>query len=64
MSSYALAQEAIHAANRAYACYEAATLAFRAALIRRDVAAQETERERAVSAVGEYFDQLMIANRE
>jgi len=62
--SVALAQAAVVKAEAAYRGYETAMLAFRVGLLRRDYKVQEAERECAVERLGEYLDQLMIANRQ
>jgi hypothetical protein len=60
----ALVQAATMRASQSLEDFNAAMLAFRLGIVRSDPELQEIERERAVVALGDYCDQMMIANRE
>lgn len=61
MSSFTIPQAAIMQAQRQWELLDAALGAFRAECTRKDRMSQEREADRAMDALREYLDQLMIA---
>jgi hypothetical protein len=59
-----IAHAAVSRAEVAYHNFEVAMMAFRVELMRHNREGQEVESGLALESLGEYLDQLMIANRE